>query len=135
MRASRRLAPEPELTAIGPIRYEVLEPLHAVRFVLEPNDCQPIAFDWTFESIVPPVLEERHNAIDGYRVTTDLLRYHQSGLAHGWVEVDGTRTEIDPDTWVSTRITRWASGTTSACRPPMWRRRSTWPALPASRSA
>jgi len=107
VRASRVLAPTPELTVIGPIRYEIVEPLHAVRFVLEPNDCQPIAFDWTFESIVPPVLEERHNSIDQYRVSADLLRYHQSGLASGWVEVDGERTEITPDTWVSTRDHSW----------------------------
>src|SRR5689334_23718954 len=31
VRASRRLGPTPELTVIGPIRYEVLEPLQSVR--------------------------------------------------------------------------------------------------------
>src|SRR5205807_3389564 len=35
VRASRRLAPEAECTVIGPIRYEVIEPMRAVRFVLE----------------------------------------------------------------------------------------------------
>lgn len=45
VRASRELAPEPNLTVIGPIRYEVVEPLQKVRFVLEPNAVQPIAFD------------------------------------------------------------------------------------------
>src|SRR5882724_13325163 len=28
VRASRRLSPEPELTVIGPVRYEVIEPMH-----------------------------------------------------------------------------------------------------------
>src|SRR5438093_8774647 len=50
VRSSRQLAPEPERTVIGPIRYEVIEPLRSVRFVLEPNDCQPIAFDWRFDA-------------------------------------------------------------------------------------
>ena len=107
VRASRRLAPEPERTVIGPVRYEVLEPLHAVRFVLEANDRQPIAFDWTFRSVVPAHLEDRSNGRTGYRVGTDLVRYHQSGVAEGWVEVDGERTEIDPEGWVSTRDHSW----------------------------
>ena len=107
VRASRRLAPTPELTTIGPIRYEVIEPMRSVRFALDANDHQPIAFDWVFESIVPPVLEERTNSIDQYRVSGDLLRYHQAGVASGWVEVDGVRTEISPDTWVSTRDHSW----------------------------
>jgi hypothetical protein len=111
VRASRRLSPEPAVTAVGPIRYEVLEPLRAVRFVLEPNDCQPISFDCRFEAIVPPVLEERTHRLDRYRVQSDLLRYHQAGVASGWVEVDGERTEIDPGTWVSTRDHSWGTRT------------------------
>src|SRR5436190_24255498 len=50
VRASRRLEPEPHQMVIGPIRYEIVEPLRSVRFVLEPNDVQPIAFDLLFES-------------------------------------------------------------------------------------
>ena len=54
VRASRRLSPNPELTVMGPIHYEVVEPLRKVRFVLEPNDIQPIAFDWLFEGTSHP---------------------------------------------------------------------------------
>lgn len=108
VRASRRLAPDADATVVGPLRYEVLEPLQRVRFVLEANDVQPIAFDWTFEAIVPPVVEDRVHRIEGYRRTGDLIRYHQSGLvSEGWVEVDGVRTELAPDTWVSTRDHSW----------------------------
>ena len=35
----------PEETAIGPIVYEVVEPLRQIRVRLEPNDVQPISFD------------------------------------------------------------------------------------------
>lgn len=107
VRASRRLAPEPDRTVIGPIRYEIVEPLRAIRFVLEPNDCQPIAFDWLFESVVPPVVEDRTHMRAGYRVSAELVRYHQTGVASGWIDVDGVRTELDPDTWVSTRDHSW----------------------------
>jgi hypothetical protein len=107
VRASRALAPEPELTVIGPIRYEILEPLKKIRFVLEPNECQPIAFDWTFEAVVPPFMEDRTHSFNSYRAGSQLIRYHQTGVASGWIEVDGERTEITPDTWASTRDHSW----------------------------
>ena len=107
VRASRRLERAPEATAVGPITYEVVEPLRAVRFRLEANDAQPIAFDWLFEGVVPPSTEDRTHMRRGYRVGSDLVRYHHIGVASGWVEVDGVRTEIDPDSWVSTRDHSW----------------------------
>lgn len=107
VRASRRLAPEPHLTTTGPVRYEIVEPLRSVRFVLEPNGTQPIAFDWLFEGVLPPQFEERTHLRAGYRVSAELARYHQIGRASGWVELDGERVELDPATWVSTRDHSW----------------------------
>lgn len=109
VRASRRLAPEPELLTVGPVRYEVLEPLKTVRFALDRNDCQPLAFEWIFEAAVPPRLEERtHQRTPlGYRVSADLVRYHQIGTASGWLEIDGSRLELSSDDWVSTRDHSW----------------------------
>jgi len=109
VRASRALAPEPERTVIGPITYEVLDPLHAVRFALDANDTQPLAFDWVFESKLPAQLEERSHrrSASGLRVATDLVRYHQIGVASGWIQLDGERHEITPDDWVSTRDHSW----------------------------
>jgi hypothetical protein len=107
VRASRQLAPEPELTVIGPIRYEIVEPMRKIRFVLEPNDTQPIAFDWMFEAVVPPFMEDRTHMRSGYHVTAELIRYHQTGVASGWIEIDGERTEMSPDTWASTRDHSW----------------------------
>jgi hypothetical protein len=107
VRSSRKLAPDPECTVLGPIRYEVVEPLRVVRFVLEANDVQPIAFDWTFEGRLPARCEDRTHIRSGYRVAADLVRYHQIGVATGWVEIDGERRTIDPDEWVSTRDHSW----------------------------
>ena len=109
VRASRALSPDPGGTSVGPIRYEVLEPLHSVRFALDANDVVPVAFEWTFEGVVPPALEQRevHRGPDGYRVDADIVRYHHTGVAHGWVEVDGERSEIEPTTWFSTRDHSW----------------------------
>jgi hypothetical protein len=107
VRASRRLAPTPQDTAIGPIRYDVVEPMKSVRFRLEENDCQPLSFDWRFEAAVPAFLEDRSHTRAGYRTSTDLVRYHQTGVASGWAAIDGERFEIDPETWVSTRDHSW----------------------------
>jgi hypothetical protein len=109
VRASRELAPGPEATTVGPIRYEVVEPLREVRFALDPNDALPISFEWVLTSALPPVVEARevHVSRDRYRVDADIIRYHHSGTAHGWLEIDGARTELDSTTWVSTRDHSW----------------------------
>jgi hypothetical protein len=103
VRASRSLASDPVHTAIGPIHYEVVEPLRAIRFRLDRNQCQPIAFDWLFEAAVPPHIEERTHLRQQFRIMSELVRYHQTGTASGWIELDGERHEIHPDRWVSTR--------------------------------
>ena len=107
LRASRRLWPDAELTRIGPIHYEVVEPLRGVRFRLERNACQPIAFDWLFEAAVPPFVEERTHLRHAYRLAAELVRYHQTGVASGWIELDGRRIEMAPDAFVSTRDHSW----------------------------
>ena len=109
VRGSRRLAPHADVTAVGPIRYEVVAPLESVRMVLEPTEAQPIAFDVTFEGAVPPFVEEREDwrTRSGFRHVADQIRYHQTGVARGWVEVDGERTIVSPDEWVSTRDHSW----------------------------
>jgi hypothetical protein len=107
VRASRRLDASPETAIIGPIHYEVIEPLKRVRFVLEPNETQPIAFDWLFEAALPCHFEHRTQLRTGHRTSGDLVRYHQIGRCSGWLEVDGQRTTITPDSWVSTRDHSW----------------------------
>ncbi|MFK8050620.1 MAG: hypothetical protein AB8B81_19510 [Halioglobus sp.] len=109
VRAHRSLDSEPNSISVGPIHYEILEPLHSVRICLEPNDTQAIAFDIVFRDITPCVVENREDRRDahGYRRQTDQIRYHQTGTAEGWVEVDGERIVVSPDSWVSTRDHSW----------------------------
>ena len=109
VRASRELGNTRDVTIVGPIEYDIVEPLHKIRFVLEANDAQPVSFDYTLTGVAPPFLENRevHRGPDGSRVEADVVRYHHAGVADGWVEVDGTRTEIDPSTWVATRDHSW----------------------------
>ncbi len=109
VRASRRLDAAPALTTVGPY------PLRGRRARCgrcasssRPTTSQPVAVRVVAsKAIVPPALEDRTHMRQGFRVGSDLVRYHQIGLASGWVEVEGTRTEISPDTWVSTRDHSW----------------------------
>ncbi len=109
VRASRALASDPNRIDVGPLKYEVIEPLKQVRVVLEPNATQPVAFDLLLEGIVPCMLEEREDRrnLHGFRHTANQIRYHQTGSARGWVEVAGKRTEVTPETWVMTRDHSW----------------------------
>jgi hypothetical protein len=103
------LSDDPERLAAGPLHYEVMEPFGRVRFRCDPSDQAPIAFDWTFEAVVPPVLEQRDQQFSrrGYRRDIDVLRYHQIGVASGWAEIDGHRHELTADTWFTTRDHSW----------------------------
>lgn len=109
VRGSRALNSDPETVNVGPISYEILEPLQSVRVKLEANEEQPIAFDIIFKAIVPCVVEDREDRRDlhGYRKATDQIRYHQTGVVAGWLEIDGQRVPIDEDSWISTRDKSW----------------------------
>jgi hypothetical protein len=109
VRASGRLGKDPDAGKVGPLRYQVIQPLKEVRFSLEPNPAVPIAFEWSFEGIVPPTTERReeHRGVSGRRIAADVVRYHQVGIASGWVEVQGTRTAITAENSVSARDHSW----------------------------
>jgi hypothetical protein len=84
---------------VGPITYEVLEPLQVVRFALAENDVVPISFEWIFRGALPCAREEPSQFESG------LTRYHQIGTAEGWIAVDGVRHELVDA--VSTRDHSW----------------------------
>jgi len=109
VRGSRALHTDPATAAVGPLRYEIVSPLDAVRLVLEPSDVQPIAFDVVLRGSVPARMEDREHLRSPRRgrITNEVVRYHQAGVTEGWVEVDGTRHEISPDTWMSARDHSW----------------------------
>lgn len=133
VRGSRALTTEPELAAVGPLRYEIVTPLDAVRIVLEPNDVQPIAFDVVLHGAVPARMEDREllRSPSGTRITNDVVRYHQAGTAKGWVELDGERHEIAANTWMSARDHSWGVRT-NVGEPPTDLEPSTYPSDPRS---
>src|SRR5258706_7439771 len=109
VRGSRELESAPEATAIGPLRYEIVKPLEQVRFVLEPNDVQPIAFDVVLSGVTPPFFENRNlvRSRRTNRIDVNVIRYHQGGFARGTITVAGQTHEIRPDEWFGFRDHSW----------------------------
>jgi hypothetical protein len=109
VRGSRRLSADPTAMSVGPLHYEIVEPLCSVRCRLEPNEHAGISFDLTWHGEYEPSLEEPwpDRSPDGYRVTHDVLRYHQVGTVEGWVDVEGERTAVTRGNWLSVRDHSW----------------------------
>jgi hypothetical protein len=111
VRASRELRDDPTITEVGPLTYEIIDPLHKVRYALAKNDAQPISYDISFTSAMPPFFEDRHRQRerDGFRMGSDVIRYHQIGVPSGWVEIEGERIEIKPEEWTEYRDHSWGT--------------------------
>ncbi|MFZ0664515.1 MAG: hypothetical protein WAM97_02085 [Acidimicrobiales bacterium] len=109
VRASGRLGRDPGRGSVGPFHYEVLEPLKKIRFALDSNEVAPVSFEWIIEGAVPPALEQReqHREAGGRRISADVVRYHQVGSASGWIDVHGSRTDMNESSWVSARDHSW----------------------------
>jgi hypothetical protein len=109
VRASRALHADRDHAAVGPLHYDVVDPLSAIRIRLDPTDTQPIAFDLTIRGVVPPRMEDRelHRDPHAARIVNDVVRYHHTGVAEGWIDVDGQRHESTSTTWAGTRDHSW----------------------------
>ena len=109
VRASRALDSAVNNIDVGPLRYEVIEPLRQVRVRLDATEQQPIAFDLLLEGLLPCMLEDREDrrTLTGYRHSANQIRYHQTGVASGWIELQGQRHQVTPEDWVMTRDHSW----------------------------
>lgn len=109
VRASRELSLDPGATKVGPIAYEVVEPLKKIRWTLSQNDVIPLKFDLTFNANHPAFFEDRHIQRDehGFRVVSNVVRYHQAGVPTGWIEIEGKRQDVNPDEWFCYRDHSW----------------------------
>jgi len=109
VRGSRELRTAPEATSIGPIHYEAVDALGAVRVRLEPNDVLPISFDLELRGVTPPFFEERNLVRNprSNRIDVNVIRYHQGGWATGTITVDGERSELSGEDGFGFRDHSW----------------------------
>jgi len=93
--------------AIGPLRFEFVEPLKAIRLVCEENE-SGIAFDIMWNGLAPCHTAAHHTAVRAGRRTTDQTRYHQVGQCTGWMTIGDDRFEMPPQSpWGGSRDRSW----------------------------
>ena len=97
VRLSRRLRPDMDELAVGPLRLEIVEPMRVLRLVLEDNEFG-IALDVTCRSVTVPYEDPAETTrIDG-RLISERMTYEITGKCEGWVRVGDARYELDPAT-------------------------------------
>ncbi len=105
-RGSRALRPRIDEVFVGPLRWEVLEGLKTIRCTLEPNEAG-IAWDLLYETAFPVSGEEYHEHWRDGRKIEEQIRFYQMGGVTGWLEIDGVREEVTPETYRANRDRSW----------------------------
>lgn len=107
VRASRVLSPRLDELAVGPLNYEVVEPMKAIRLTLTPNEAQSLSYELTFHATMPAFFEKRDVVIVAGREASNVIRFHQAGTVSGWIEIDGERHQVLPEEWYGFRDRSW----------------------------
>ena len=95
-----------QATMVGPIRVEVVVPLQVLRVLVDAPE-QGLRADLTFRARTKAVEEPHFMLRQGVRVVFDYTRMTQWGSWEGWVEIDGSRTEVSPADVVGSRDRSW----------------------------
>jgi len=106
VRASRELRPDIDVFAVGPFRYEVIEPLRTVRFVLGENR-HGLTYDIAIEGVSPLHEEAAQRQTSRGRLKEHIKRMVQAGRPSGWIVADGRRFEVDRGSWAGERDRSW----------------------------
>lgn len=104
LRLSRALHPDHNSLKLGPLHYEVIEPMHQMRLVLADNAAD-ISFDVTLEAQSPPFVEARYQHFKYGAVVNDLMRYTQICKARGTANLAGETLDING--WHAMRDHSW----------------------------
>lgn len=106
VRASRELRSAVDQVKVGPLSYEVVEPLKKIRFVLGDNEydlCYEIECDGIAPCHEEPLQFFRYKG----RVVENINRYMQMGRLSGWIKAEGKTYEVSPDKWQAVRDHSW----------------------------
>lgn len=105
--ASRRApADRADANEVGPVKIEVLEPLNALRVVVDSPE-HGLRADLTFVRRSAPIEEAHFFHQVGVRVAFDYTRLTQFGGWEGWLEIDGVLTDLAPGETMGCRDRSW----------------------------
>jgi len=106
VRASRELGDRMD-TSVGPLRVEVIRPLHELRIVCEPNEHSDVSVDLRWVGSIPAFEEPRQYVRRHGRTLFDSMRLAQTGRWSGTIRSGGTTFDVTPDRWWGTRDRSW----------------------------
>jgi hypothetical protein len=104
--ASRRAPADRSESEIGPFSIQVVEPMRAIRVLLQPNETG-IECDLIFRARTAPTQEPKSDMREGVRVIMDTTRFTQFGCWEGHWVADGVRREVRSDTTLGIRDKSW----------------------------
>ncbi|MFA4835584.1 MAG: hypothetical protein WC749_05915 [Dehalococcoidia bacterium] len=106
VRASRALHPGIDVEKVGPLAYDVPEPLQRIHIFLGQND-YGASFDIEFEASSPPMAEPGgHTSVSGFTINKE-VRYYQACRASGKVSFEGKTYHIKKETSYAFRDHTW----------------------------
>jgi hypothetical protein len=95
IRISRRLRPAMDDFRVGPLRIEVVEPMRALRLILDENE-YGIALDVLCRGTTVPYEDPSEiTRLDG-RLVSERMTYELTGSCEGWVQVGASRHVLEP---------------------------------------
>lgn len=103
-RYSRRLSNDYDRAGLGPLQYDVIEPMKRHRIWLAEGD-HPVSFDMEWTAVLPAHLEAHHNVRHHGRLIRDYSRFDQFARVNGWINIAGQRHEVKD--WFSWRDHAW----------------------------
>ncbi len=107
VRASSELRPETAAgLKVGPLSYEIIEPLKMVRMTLDDND-YGLSFQLDFEGTFPTYEQIPMFFRNRGRIQEEARRYYQVGRLGGWFKVDGKTYTVDRSKWRVGRDHSW----------------------------
>lgn len=106
---SGRASAQREMT-VGPFRLEITEPMRRCRVVVdaEGNDTD-FTCDLHWTARTSALEEPRHHLSRGIKKVMDTTRFTQFGQWSGWMECEGRRVEISPETTWGTKDRSWGT--------------------------
>lgn len=117
VRASDALGGDRMAQEVGPLRFEVVEPLRAIRAVCDGDDLG-LSFDLTWRGAFPACDEPRHVFRQDGRLILDASRFVQLGSWEGTVRHGGDELAVDDAAWSGTRDRSWGIRPIGEAEPP-----------------
>ncbi len=106
VRGSRLLGDDRLNLRVGPLRIELIEPLRRLKVMVD-EPAAGIAAELTFDANAAPFEEPHYLWAPGNLTVFDITRLTQNGTWSGWIQVGGTRIDVQPGTWNGTRDRSW----------------------------